>query len=440
MATFFSTQLDFIFFFYGLAFMLLGAVCFGSIGSGGRDDGWIALGLFGYAHGALEWMDLFALVVGDDPFFAGVRLVCSTASFLFLMEFARIEWARFGRGPSDRSVFALLACLVVGRRPLGGTARGERRRSLYDRLRRRARRRAGARATRRDAHRRRAPLRDLRRGGLRCSTRSPRASSSLPAPFWPASTVNTDAFVALTGTPIQLWRGLLGCWIAFSVWSIRQNQLALELASRRYTDCLRKQFVWTLAAIGVILLCGWLLTNYLGKIYNESVVSEARGDLDLLSSRLARETDALDGMAKTLAGSPSIRSATLSGDASARPNAARDVLDLHIDASGAERGLILDRSGKVVAAAGRDAQTIVGRDLASQQLLLGGDPRRRRPLLRARRRARNRRISCERADPRRAWRRDRRRLARRAAHRLRLRSARFRPRLFSCSIRTAWWR
>lgn len=364
MATFFSTQLDFIFFFYGLAFMLLGAVCFGSIGSGGRDDGWIALGLFGYTHGALEWMDLFALVVGDDPFFAGVRLVCLTASFLFLMEFARVECARFGRGPSDRSVFGLLACLVVGVALAAGlpAANAVARYTIGF---------VSALAAAGGLARRAATLTgDARRfASFAASGFLLYAVTDLvvaPAPFWPASSVNTDAFVALTGTPIQLWRGLLGCWIAFSVWSIRQNQLALELASRRYTDWLRTQFVWTLAAIGLILLCGWLLTNYLGKIYNESVVSEARGDLDLLSSRLARETEALDGMAKTLAGSPSIRSAMLSGDFPT-DRAARNVLDLHIEASGAERALILDRSGKVVAAAGGDAQSIVGRDLASQR-------------------------------------------------------------------------
>ncbi len=37
MATFFSTQLDFILFFYGLAFLLLGAVCL-SISRGERAE------------------------------------------------------------------------------------------------------------------------------------------------------------------------------------------------------------------------------------------------------------------------------------------------------------------------------------------------------------------------------------------------------------------
>src|SRR5262249_30975648 len=56
------------------------------------------------------------------------------------------------------------------------------------------------------------------------------------APFWPANTFNYGWFAELTGMPIQLVRGTLACWMAFSVWAIWGHQLISEVASARYTS------------------------------------------------------------------------------------------------------------------------------------------------------------------------------------------------------------
>ena len=80
MAEFFRTQLDYIFFFYGLAFILLGAVCFAIVRSGPREPPWAVLGSFGIVHGVNEWLDLLALSVGDAPAFALARLAFISAS------------------------------------------------------------------------------------------------------------------------------------------------------------------------------------------------------------------------------------------------------------------------------------------------------------------------------------------------------------------------
>lgn len=73
MAAFLSDQLDFILFFYGMAFVLLAATCWA--GARGEDDGdvWAMLGAFAFTHGISEWLDLTALIVGDAPAFAIVR-------------------------------------------------------------------------------------------------------------------------------------------------------------------------------------------------------------------------------------------------------------------------------------------------------------------------------------------------------------------------------
>jgi hypothetical protein len=65
-----AIQLGFILFFYGLAFILLGATCIAIARIGGRDEAWVVLGLFGFVHGAGEWLDLAAMVVSNSPAFA----------------------------------------------------------------------------------------------------------------------------------------------------------------------------------------------------------------------------------------------------------------------------------------------------------------------------------------------------------------------------------
>jgi diguanylate cyclase (GGDEF)-like protein len=168
------------------------------------------------------------------------------------------------------------------------------------------------------------------------------------APFWPAAKFNHDWFVQLTGMPIQFVRGLLACWIAFSIWAIWGHQLAMEISSERYTAYLRRQFIWTLVAMAAILIFGWVFTEFLSGIYKQNVQEEARGDIDLLASHLSGETATVGGMVKALAGSPSVLPLLVGGSRQDEADA-NSVLDLDVDASGAKIGYILDRSGTIVA-------------------------------------------------------------------------------------------
>lgn len=349
LSAFLDAQLDFIFFFYGLAFLLLGAICFAAAGEGPRRAGWVTLAFFGYAHGAVEWLDLLALVIGDGVAFALARKALMTGSYLLLLEFARMEAGAFGAGKPGRWIHIPLALVVAVVAAGAGLASAS----------------AVARYIIGFPAALGAAL--VFAGGARTLTAAARRYAYLaaaafalyafcaglvvaPAPFWPANVLDSRRFVEATGVPIQLLRGLLACVIAFSVWSIRQHQLALELSSRRFATYLRRQFVWTVAAMMAILLCGWGLTDFLGAIYQRNIQAETRSDLDLLASRFVGETAALAGMTATLAGSPSVRPGP-EGDAPQASEAARITLRLHVEASGAETGLLLDASGRIVAAA-----------------------------------------------------------------------------------------
>ena len=133
-----------------------------------------------------------------------------------------------------------------------------------------------------------------------------------------------------------------------SIWLIWGEKLSQSMASARYTRSIRKQFAWTLALMAAILMSGWMLTQYLGEIYNKNVQADSIRDLDLFSNRIGRETEILDGMVKLVAGAPSVQ-ALVEG---ATPSGGNRMLDLFLETSGAERIAILDAAGRLVAAAG----------------------------------------------------------------------------------------
>jgi diguanylate cyclase (GGDEF)-like protein len=347
MATFLSTQLDFILFFYGLAFLLLGATCL-SISRGEKgEESWGVLGLFAVAHGVGEWLDLTALIISDSPAFAVFRIALMTGSFMLLMEFARRNAIRFGLKLQGRWLYPPLVLLVA----LGGFRGGL---NTAGDLARYAIGFVGALATSLifvwDA---KALSGAARRFAIFTAVGfalyGVAAGAIVPAaPFWLAAKFNHDWFVQLTGVPIQLVRGLLACWIALSTWAVWGHQLTLEVSSERYTVYLRRQFVWTLAAMTAILISGWVFTEFLGGLYKQNVQAEARGDIDLLASHLTGETSTVDGMVKALAGSPSVLPLLIGGNLKDEADA-KSVLYLDVDASGAKVGYILDKSGTIVA-------------------------------------------------------------------------------------------
>ena len=360
MAAFFEAQLDFIFFFYGLAFILLGSVGFAIARIQGRRGRWAILGLFAFAHGGGEWLDLTALIVGDTPLFAAARFLLMTGSFVLLMEFARLSAIQSGLKLPGRWIYLpLLAVVALGWGVSGLNTGVAFARYIFGFV--------GAMATAWifTEHAR------LFSGSARrlaiftavgFAIYAIAAGVVVPAaPFWPASVINHGWFAELTGIPIQLLRGTLACALAFSVWAIWGQLLVAEVGSERYTAYLRRQFIWTVIVMCAILVFGWTLTEFLGGIYRQNVQQEARGDTDLLASRLAGETATVDGMVRALAGSPSILP-LLTGGSRQDDRRARSVLDLNVEASGATLGMVLDKSGTIVASSDRDKAAALNSD------------------------------------------------------------------------------
>jgi diguanylate cyclase (GGDEF)-like protein len=350
MAVFLSTQLDFIFFLYGLAFILLGAVCFAIMGVPGRSTSFGVLGAFAVAHGLSEWLDLMALLVGDVPSFAVARTLLMAGSFLLLLEFARWQALQLGLRVPGPWALLVLALLVALGWTLGGlSAANATARYMIGFVSAMATAWVLVRTARAEpAATQQAWIYAAAGFGMYAVA----AGLIVPAAhFWPANVVNQPWFTSLTGMPIQLVRGALACWIAVALWVIWKRMVAADVGSTRYTVSQQHILVWTLLATGAIIGLGWTLTQFLGGIYQRNVEEESAGDIHLLASLLDRETSMLGGMAEAVAGMPSVLP-LVTGASRHDAELAQSALDLEVGASGAKAAYVMDASGTVVASSG----------------------------------------------------------------------------------------
>jgi diguanylate cyclase (GGDEF)-like protein len=354
MNAFFSSQLDFILFFYGLAFILLGSICFGIARGGQKGTPWLVLGSFAFVHGTSEWLDLFALITADSPVFAICRTGVMTLSFMILVEFARLEGARLGLKVPGRWIYAPLLLMVAWGAYLSGL-------NGANALARYAIGLPGALATAAvlALHAKDASAAERRWifGAVTCLVLYGIAAGFIvpPTANWEGDIFNYDDFSNLTGMPIQFLRGLLACGIAFSIWGFWGQRLARNVASTRYTKFMHQQFAWTLITMSAILVLGWVLTEYLGGIYKENIQAEARGDLDLISDRLIGETRTSDGIVRLLAGSREIDGLLIDGDKRYEPRV-KSLLMLNSEVAGASGVYVLDRKAKVIASYSNDSE------------------------------------------------------------------------------------
>ena len=197
----FSVSMDYIYFIYGLSFILL---AMRALMLGGRDQTlpWRWLAAFGLLHGLNEWLDLLALSLGDTALLKNIRLAVLTISFLPLVEFGRRGLTRQGFQSLGGWIYLPLLAFVglgawAGINSLNATSR-------Y------ALALPGGLLVGGALWRAAAAVKDERRPGLRLAAASMlfyglAAGLVVPsAAFFPASWLNHDNFCAVTGMPIQL--------------------------------------------------------------------------------------------------------------------------------------------------------------------------------------------------------------------------------------------
>lgn len=346
MAAFLNTQFDFIVFFYGLSFILLGAFSLTTARSS-KVGSWWSLSLFAVLQGINEWLTFIAFMIADSHSFAELRIILMSFSYGLLVEFARQEGIRLRvRMPGIWIYFVCALVILIGGGLHGINTAGALAHYCIGVV--------GATATAfvfvwyatRFEGAQKVSAYVAAAGFVSYAVI---VGVSVPAaPMWPASEINREWFVVVTGVPHQFAGGLIISLIAFCIWAIWGQRLFLEIASLRYAERYQSEIVWSLSAIPVALLCGWALTEYLGATYKRNIERETRSELSLLESRILGETASVEEMVQVIAGAPDVLRLAHGAD---QTDGVR-LLDLAVSATGAELGYIIDPAGRIVAASG----------------------------------------------------------------------------------------
>ncbi|HBA60943.1 MAG TPA: hypothetical protein DCZ92_09000 [Elusimicrobia bacterium] len=359
---FFHWQMDYIFFFYGLAFLLLAVVCYflRKDAEGGPEWRWLAF--FGAAHGLNEWLDMVAVTFVDGLAFAAVRLFVMAVSFFFLFEFGRRSLkGPAGALPWPRICAALLLFAAAGGfYGLNGLNAGLRyclglSGGLLSCL-----------ALYQAAAGKKQELRlPLLAAGAGIGLYAIATGLVVPASgFLLARWVNFGSFAGLFGFPVQLLRGVLAVWIACAAWTYLLNLDIAEAAGSPHSERKKKigQLVIAVSLLGV--LAGWALTGYLSRWSMKDLAGYSFSQTNVLHQRLEGVLSGVEQTAATMSGSPWI-APTFRARSAADLEKANSVLDRYCSLNEMSVCYLLDAKGVTIASSNRAApDSFVGKSYA----------------------------------------------------------------------------
>lgn len=344
-------QIDYIYFVYGMAFIVLGVVSF--IRSRSKEEilPWLFLCLFGFTHGLNEWLDMLAKNIGDTPLFSLVRLAVMACSFAFLVEFGRIGSIRLGMRSVRRWPVPILslAGLLLGN--LSGDLSGFNagfRYSLglvgclwtayvflvY------ARRFAGARHNWLITVSVSVALYGIATGAI-----VPTAN------LIPANFLNQENFLSTTDVPIQLVRAFFAGMVLLAIWFEDINRFDVSQAlAKRYTY----SYVF-LALISTVVGFGWILTDRLGQRNLDDLRQDVTRETGQIADRLAYDMRVAERLVKMI--STSSDTIGLSRMTPVALDQLNRVVDRHSEMNAKMIAYILDRDGTVVSASNRNQPT-----------------------------------------------------------------------------------
>ncbi len=252
-----NSQMDWVFFVCGAAFLLLADVCRGRLAYGPGCLPWRWLGLFGLTHGLNEWLGMLAISLGDSRWQAMLHLGLLVVAFACLMEFGRAGTRQGGGHAPGRWIilpFLVLAGIGGHVHPAGYDAAIRVALGLPAAL-------WAAWALARAARRAAGTVWTLACAACAMSVYALAEGLVIPVALWPAAhLLDHSLFAWASGFPVQYLRGLLACCLATGV--------ALHNARNRLGDHTssgdRRLHAWLAGALLAVLACGWSATQWMG--------------------------------------------------------------------------------------------------------------------------------------------------------------------------------
>ena len=359
----FQGQMDFIFFFKGLAFILVLAVSCLFRGDDSQRLPWRWFGLFALLQGLAAWLSLVAMNLGEP---SSLKTVCSLlqiASWICLAEFGRSGIGRLLNRDSGLWLIALLLMLTA----LGGLKGW----SGIEQASRYTLGLAGGlwAATALFMAGRRLPSRE--RGGSLTASISLGLFAFTIVLFPPLSMVspgsflNQESFQQFTGVPLEFFQALLAFGMAAGIYGLlawRQKMAESQAARQRS----RSMFA-LLVTLSLILGLGSVLTLYLGEWAQkkqEKVKSEAHEYATIVVSRLNTEFKRMEDGVTALA-ETSWLPAALRYPTEENQEKIDALLDRYRNSLDSAVCYLMDKSGKTIASSNRHApDSFVGQSYA----------------------------------------------------------------------------
>ncbi|WP_027359157.1 PAS domain-containing hybrid sensor histidine kinase/response regulator [Desulforegula conservatrix] len=257
--SFFESQMDYVFFIYGLAFILLAAVTYNMKADSTEAPKWKFLGFFGVIHGVNEWLEMLKFSMDTTGiYFVVFSTSLLLVSFLFLFEFARSSFSVFRSKPFSAYFYIPFILIPLTAFPSGMTGVSAAVRIICGLS-------AGLLST---AVLIRYGL-SLKRRGLGNDIISASASMAVytllsglvtsKTGFSPGNIINQDAFMGLFHMPVQIFRAMAAISISIFIWRyycVWKN----EKFSSSYRHMKSYQQMVYLG-IALVVGAGWIITE-----------------------------------------------------------------------------------------------------------------------------------------------------------------------------------
>jgi PAS domain S-box-containing protein len=348
----FKGQMDYIFFFEGLAFFLVLAVCYLFRGDVYQRLQWRWFGGFALAQGMAAWLSLVAINISQPSYLSIISAALLIVSWIFLMEFGRSGMSRVRGQESGLWLLALLLMITalgglrgwvgiefVSHYTLGLIGGLWAAAALFSAGRQLPPQNRGS-----------GQLASLSLGLFAVST----AFSPLQSTLFSTTWLNQDLLARFTGVPIQFFQGLLAFGMAAGIYGyLPWRQKEEEAQGTRY----RSRYMFTmLATLSVILGLGSVLTLYLGDWANkqhDKIKAEVYEYAAIMVNRLNAEFKRLDDGAKAL-GETSWLALSVRTNREVDIDRVNGLLDRYKETMGASVCYLMDTTGKTIASSNRN--------------------------------------------------------------------------------------
>lgn len=305
-----TRQLDYIYFFYGLSFFIMGLVCLTFEREKLRKFPWDWLGLFGASHAFTEWADMFIVIWGQTRLVSIIKISTLLFSFSCLFEFSRIALWRIKNIYISRLFYLPLTMLfvlayvqkisdwnILLRYFLGFPSVYLSARMIYE-------------LSKKEEKGRKSLI------ALSMALSLYAVSTGLVVPkadFFPANLVNFDSFFNTFGIPVQLARAIFAFFASFAIWSYSTLVTEIEYKPQwQPIHIVPTKRVIATTLIAIISL-GWIFTNYLDNYAATKLIQKNNNKGRTALDKLSKELNLLTRASVSLSENGAVRKMLASG-------------------------------------------------------------------------------------------------------------------------------